>query len=87
MYPDTAPLSRLAAQLRLPPIYQLPAEPCRRCQEALPGFVSDEMAGLAVDEMYAETAVHLDICPACFHEYEALTALAWTAFYGSEDDA
>jgi hypothetical protein len=84
MRPDTVPLMQLATQLRLPPLHQLPVEQCQRCREELPVFVGDEVAGLAVDDLYPETAVHLDICPACFYEYEALTALAWAALYGHE---
>jgi len=87
MRPDTAPLMRLATQLRAPSLDLLPAEQCQRCQENLTVFVGDEMARLAVDDLYPETAVHLDICPTCFHEYENLTALAWAAFYGREDEA
>jgi hypothetical protein len=77
--------SRLAAELQLPLATQLPAAHCQLCQETLPVFVSDEMAGLAVDDLYPATAVHLDICPTCFQDYRELVGLAMSAFYDFED--
>jgi hypothetical protein len=78
------PWKRLEIELALPPLYRLSAAECRHCQEALPLFISDELAGLAVDELYRETAVHLDICPFCLAEYEELSRLATAAFYSSK---
>lgn len=85
------PWRHLLPPLRLPmagqlPAGQAPAEDCQRCQKSLPLFVSDEMAGLAVDELYPNTAVHLDICPACLQEYEALAGLAYGALVDLEND-
>jgi hypothetical protein len=83
---NTAPPWRqLAEHLRRPSLFQLPAEQCQQCQEALPRFIADELANLPVDELYPETAVHLDICPACLPEYEALVHLAMAAFYPDEE--
>lgn len=84
---NTPPWRHLLLPLRLPPTGQLAAEDCQRCQESLPLFVSDEMAGLPVDDLYPETAVHLDFCPACFQEYEALAGLAYAALYNLGNDA
>lgn len=85
---DNAPPWRhLLLPLRLSPTGQAPAEDCQRCRESLPLFVSDEMAGQAVDDLYPETAVHLDLCPACFQEYEALAGLAYAALYDLGNDA
>ncbi len=82
---SSPPRTRLVAQLRLPPAHQLAAEHCQHCQETLPVFISDEMAGLVVDDLYPETADHLDICPTCFHEYEELINMAFAIFYDNED--
>ncbi|MCL4266945.1 MAG: hypothetical protein KJ069_27445 [Anaerolineae bacterium] len=78
---NSPPWRQLLSPLRLPPTGQLPAEACQRCRESLPLFVSDEMVGQAVDDLYPETAVHLDLCPTCFQEYEALAGLAYAALY------
>ncbi|MCZ7674286.1 MAG: hypothetical protein M5U34_47720 [Chloroflexi bacterium] len=81
---NLSPRTRLAAALSLPPLPRLSSEHCLSCQAALPLFITDEMAGLAVDALYPQTAVHLDICPTCAHEYEALTFLTRTAFYDED---
>lgn len=51
---------------------------CEQCQVDLPRFVTDELAGRSVDVWYPETAVHLDNCPRCLHEYELLSQLMVT---------
>jgi len=78
------PLQKLVNQLYLPPLHQLPEAFCLRCKEQLPLFVGDELAGKSVDTLYPETAVHLDVCPICLHEYEELVRLTTVAFYGEE---
>ncbi|MCA9950128.1 MAG: hypothetical protein KDE48_10810 [Anaerolineales bacterium] len=67
---------RLALQLRRP--YMTVA--CGLCQAQLPVFITDELAGLAVDELYPQTADHLDICPDCLTEYTELVQMAYAAF-------
>jgi hypothetical protein len=79
---NAPPWKRLDIALRLPPLSMLPAADCPRCQQALPLFSSAELAELPVDELYPETAVHLDICPSCLAEYAELSRLATAAFYG-----
>lgn len=77
------PRKQLVITLTLAPS-SLSADDYQHCQETLPLFVTDELAGLPVDELYPATAVHLDICPFCLLEYEELVRLATTAFYGDE---
>lgn len=86
LHSTTPPWRQLAEQLRQPAAFQLPADQCRQYQEALPYFITDELANLPVDSLYPETAVHLDICPACLHEYEALVHLALASFYPVEEN-
>jgi hypothetical protein len=58
---------------------------CRRCREALPRFVSDELAGRPVDSIDPATAAHLDLCRECLEEYLALAHLLAAAL-AEEDD-
>lgn len=55
--------------------------PCTTHQEKLYLFVSDEVAGLPVDQMYPGIAHHLDSCSACLGEYEILANLLTAALY------
>jgi hypothetical protein len=81
---DLSPRTQLVAALNLPPLPRLSSEHCLNCQAELPLFITDEMAGLAVDTLYPQTAVHLDICPTCAHEYQALVFLTQIAFYDED---
>ncbi len=58
---------------------------CTVCQEALPLFVTDELAGEPVDHLYPALAYHLDICPRCLHEYESLAELTAAALLGEKE--
>lgn len=84
MNPDISLRSQLAVALTLPPLSRLSPEHCRGCQATLPLFITDEMAGLMVDTLYPQTAVHLDICPNCAREYEELVFLTRSAFYDKD---
>lgn len=55
---------------------------CEQCQEALPLFITDELARQPVDTRYPDVAWHLDECPQCLAEYEALSQLIELALYG-----
>lgn len=66
-----APWRRLAQQLQVPN----PAANCGRCLDELPFFVSDEVAGRAVDDVYPAVAEHLDFCPNCLQAYLTLSRL------------
>ncbi len=66
-----APWRRLARQLRAPE----PGAACGRCLDELPLFVSDEVAGRAVDDVYPAVAEHLDLCPDCLQAYVTLSRL------------
>jgi len=55
--------------------------PCTTYREKLYLFVSDEVAGLPVDEMYPDIAHHLDSCSLCLGEYEILANLLTAALY------
>lgn len=84
MNPDSSLSAQLTVALKIPPLSGLSPEHCRRCQAALPLFITDEMAGLMVDVLYPQTAVHLDICPNCAREYEELVFLTRSAFYDKD---
>jgi len=75
-------INRLARQLQEP--QQLPAQTgfCPHCLEDLPFFVSDELAGRPVDEVYPEIAYHLDLCESCLWEYVELAQLTASALSG-----
>ena len=55
---------------------------CEQCQEALPLFITDELARQPIDTLYPDVARHLDECPRCLAEYEALSQLTELALYG-----
>jgi len=57
---------------------------CDHCQTKLPLFITDELAGCPVDELYPEITFHLDLCPACLQEYIELAELTTAAMYGEE---
>lgn len=76
---------QLADQLQRPFPTPPLADPCGHCLATLPRFIADELANLPVDTLYWETAVHLDLCPTCLAEYEALVHLAMAAFYPDEE--
>lgn len=76
-----SPLQRLALQLQMPDT----SAACRACELQLPLFVTDELMGLAVDDLYPQTAVHLDICPDCLTEYLELVHMAHDALNQDED--
>lgn len=74
-------LKQLARQLGEIQPARIPAASCRHCQDELPLFISDELAGQPVDEVYPAVAYHLDICPPCLHEYVELARLTVAALY------
>jgi hypothetical protein len=56
-----------------------PAEPevgCDECFDRLDEFVELELAGLDADDAVPGLRAHLDGCPACREEHDALLALA-----------
>ncbi|MDH7487118.1 MAG: zf-HC2 domain-containing protein [Anaerolineae bacterium] len=50
---------------------------CVACEEALPAYVDDEIAGLDVARRHPEIKHHLDLCEACASTYARLQQLAW----------
>lgn len=80
-----SPLSLLAQQLREPFETGLASPFCQRCRGELYLFVSDELAGQPVDELYPEIAYHLDICALCLKEYEELAHLTAAALFGEDN--
>lgn len=50
---------------------------CQACDESLPVFVDDEVAGLDVARKYPDVKHHLDMCPRCVAAYVQLLQLAW----------
>jgi len=79
------PLSLLAQQLREPLEAGLASPFCQRCQGELYLFVSDELAGQPVDDLYPEISYHLDICSLCLKEYEELADLTAVALSGEDN--
>ena len=75
------PLQYLALQLELQPVQDNASSDCTYCQEKLAFFVSDELAGFAVDDIYADIAAHLDLCESCLQEYRDLSELAAKALF------
>lgn len=69
---------RLARQLR----QAAPPLACHEASERLPLFVTDELAGYDVDNLYEETAAHLDFCDRCMAEYVALSQMLRRALRG-----
>lgn len=57
----------------------VPVAVCRSYQSELPIFVTDELAGQAVDRDFGGLVDHLDICPICLREYLTLTKLMGNA--------
>lgn len=55
---------------------ETPAGICLPHLEALPLFVTDELAGKKVDSLHSAFAYHLDTCATCLQEYFDLTE--WT---------
>lgn len=85
MNPESiTPWQQLLQHLRSPQPAVTLTSFCEHCQTVLPLFVSDELAGRVVDIQYPEIAHHLDLCPVCLAEYEALSRLAVAALYGEE---
>ncbi|MDH7487117.1 MAG: hypothetical protein QHJ81_12680 [Anaerolineae bacterium] len=54
-----------------------PGSCCQACEESLPIFVDDEVAGLDVARQYPDVKHHLDVCPPCAAAYVQLLQLAW----------
>jgi hypothetical protein len=79
-----SPLSQLSQQLREPLEAGLASPFCQHCQGELYLFVSDELAGQPVDDLYPEIAYHLDICSLCLKEYEELANLTAAALLGED---
>lgn len=77
-------LKQLARQLGEDQPARVPAAFCRHCRSEIPLFISDELAGQPVDEIYPEVTYHLDICSQCLHEYVELTRLTAAALFGTE---
>ncbi|HLF25888.1 MAG TPA: hypothetical protein VJG32_06095 [Anaerolineae bacterium] len=46
--------------------------------------MSDELASLPVEKLHAEIAYHLNLCPDCLQEYEALAALTADALQNED---
>ncbi len=85
---NLSPRQQLVRQLTAAPPAFFALEPgmfCPACRDALPVFVADELAGEDVDSSYPDLTYHLDICPACLHEYETLIELTATALFGDEN--
>lgn len=80
--PDSSSNLQRLAGLLYEPLLTLPVDACRRYQSELPIFVTDELAGQAVDRYFGSLADHLDICPNCLREYVALTELMGNALLG-----
>lgn len=76
---NTQVLGQQLHELRKQPF---PLSFCASCQVDLPLFVSDELAGMAVDTLYREIAYHLDLCLVCQMEYESLATLTTNSLYG-----
>ena len=49
---------------------------CQGCFDRLDEYVDAELSGADADERVPGMRVHLDGCPACLEEYEALRELA-----------
>jgi hypothetical protein len=49
---------------------------CQECFERLDEYVDAELAGHDAEDRVPGMRVHLDGCPACLEEYEALRELA-----------
>ena len=49
---------------------------CQGCFDLLDEYVELELRGVDADERVPGMRVHLDGCPACLEEYEALRELA-----------
>ena len=79
-----SPLVWLSRQLAEPPQAPGALVSCQFCQEEIPLFVSNELAGQPVDELFPEIANHLDTCEQCLLEYEALSRLMIAALFGEE---
>lgn len=77
-------LNQLARQLREPRQTGSASPICNNCQNEIHLFVSDELAGCRVDELYPEIAYHLDTCPVCLHKYVKLAHLTALALFGEE---
>ncbi|MBU1662373.1 MAG: hypothetical protein KKD28_12980 [Chloroflexi bacterium] len=84
MFNSQSHLRQLVQQLREAQPARVPAAFCRHCQDELPLFISDELAGQPVDEVYPEVAYHLDICSPCLHEYVELAQLTASALFDAE---
>lgn len=78
-----SPWRQLAEQLQT----TYPEVSCRRCLEELPLFVSDEVAGRAVDDLYPAVADHLDLCSDCLQEYVDLSQLLRQALLVTRSDS
>jgi hypothetical protein len=66
-------------QLSVPVAVTSVRKACVSYQIELPAFVSAELAGNPVDQIYADLASHLDVCVICLGEYEALADLTASA--------
>lgn len=84
MNEQPAPLRTLARQLLAPPPALDAPHFCASCRDALPIFITDELAGEPVDSLYPETAYHLDLCPDCLQEYLTLSALTLAALFDED---
>jgi len=76
-------LEQLSRQLLIP-IHETQTTFCTQYQAELPLFITDELAGCPVDELYPEVAFHLDLCSTCRQEYIELAELTTTAMYGED---
>lgn len=56
---------------------------CAACQERLPAYVEDEVAGAAVSALYADAARHLARCANCREQHDLLLELAQASLAGA----
>jgi hypothetical protein len=78
------PLEYLAQQLTTSFMALETAHECICDLERLALFVSDELAGFPVDELFPELASHLDHCESCQLIYEELSRIASQALFNLE---
>lgn len=84
MSTQISPLAQLAQLLQTDPLPELEQPGCNFDPENLVIFVSDELAGLPVDELYPKTARHLDLCTRCMQDYCELSRLSANSLYPLE---
>ena len=82
-----SPRQELMVALKQVVLWEQTVKFCPTCQEALPLFVTDELAGKLVDDLYPDIAYHLGNCLVCQLEYEVLSNLMLNALYDKKTPA